>query len=59
MRIVLGGFVLGIATLQQRAQLPGSLAWTVGSIVLLVAVGWVLASAMPRLRNCSGNSSDM
>ena len=46
--MVLGGFVLGIATLQQRAQLPGALAWSVGTIVLLAALGWARVAAMPR-----------
>jgi competence protein ComEC len=49
MRMVLFGFVIGIATLQQRAQLPGGLAWTLGALVSLAALGWFFAGAIPRL----------
>ena len=57
MRMVLGGFVLGIATLQQRAQLPGFLAWSIGAIVLLIAAGWALADGTPWLRGVHGEDA--
>lgn len=49
MRMVLCGFVLGIATLQQRADLPDGFAWTLGALVGLAALGWFLLGAIPRL----------
>lgn len=54
MRMVLGGFVLGIATLQQRGYLPNALEWSVGAIVLLAALGWARAGTMPRLISADG-----
>lgn len=54
MRVVLGGFVLGIVTLQQRAALPSPPAWGVGVLALLLAAAWALAGAIPLRAGAGG-----
>jgi competence protein ComEC len=51
MRLVLGGFVLGVVILQQQAVLPGALAWSVGAALLVMAV--VIAADISRRRPAS------
>src|SRR5689334_3081692 len=51
MRVVLGAFVLGVIMLQQRATLPGALAWWIGALISCVAIALVAITSFRSARH--------